>query len=427
MQEEKPGIIQRVGKALYNPDYKNFTLEDPNQKINGFTIAEIFGATKSSAGANVTVDNAQTLSAVWACVRAYAAPFSYFPIVLYNHKEGTRERVYKDPILSAINMPLPYMTRNVMMERAMMHVILWGNAYIEPLMERGVVSGFYIHHPSTVAVKVSGEEKDTVVVYDVKKKDGTARTLPARKMIHVAGLGDGLIGKSVIACAAEDIGLEIAVREYGANFFEKGGKPQGLLSFKQFLKADQKTQVEDAHAKARRNGGDLILGAEAHYQPFSVPPEDAQFLGTRYFSVTTIARWFGVPPWKIGALQEGATFSNIEEQGIGFLKDSLAPIVEKFESEFNNKLFGVDSDKRFEFDMEAYLRADSKATAELNRTNVQNGLKTMNEIRSKNGDNPIEGGDRLVIGANMIPVDLLESFYTQNKATQGQNENTNEQ
>ena len=96
--------------------------------------------------------------------------------------------------------------------------------------------------------------------------------------------------------------------------------------------------------------------------------------------------------------------------GIAFLKDAMAPIVEKFESEFNNKLLGPDSDLFLEFDMEAYLRADAIARAEQTRTRIQNGIKTPNQERAANGDNPLEGGDDLLIQSNMIRLKDIETL-----------------
>lgn len=401
-------------QSFFEKHIWNFTLEDPSRVLNGQTISEILGGGKKTAsGKNVTVDTALQFSAVWGCVQAFASPFSYFPVKLYRYAEdGTRERIYKDPILTALERPRLYMTRNTLMERAMVHLKLWGNAYIEPIRTGGrQITGFFIHHPTQVDVRIINEGGITeTVVYVVKDKSGTERPLTPNQIIHIAGLGDEVVGKSVIGYAREDIGLEMAARDYGSGFFADGGKPTGVLTFDSVLTKDQYQDIKEKHKLQKMQGGDLVIGANAKYTPFSIPPEDAQFLGTRIFGVTTIARWFGVPPWKIADLSNGSTFRNIEEMGIAFLKDAMAPVVEKFETAFNNVIFGPDSDMKIEIDMEAYLRADAVARAEMYRTGIQNGYKKINEVRAENGDNPVDNGDRPLIQSNMIPLDKIDDM-----------------
>lgn len=60
--------------------------------------------------------------------------------------------------------------------------------------------------------------------------------------------------------------------------------------------------------------------------------------------------------------------------------------------------------------MEAYIRADTTARAERNRTGIQNGYITPNEARAEENRNKMEGADRLFIQSNMMPLDKADTI-----------------
>ena len=60
-----------------------------------------------------------------------------------------------------------------------------------------------------------------------------------------------------------------------------------------------------------------------------------------------------------------------------------------------------------EFNLDALLRASLKDRMELYSKAVQNGLKTRNECRALENDQPLEGGDMLTAQSNLLPLDKL--------------------
>jgi phage portal protein BeeE len=138
-------------------------------------------------------------------------------------------------------------------------------------------------------------------------------------------------------------------------------------------------------------------------------PADQEFIMSGNFSIAAICRWFGVPLHKLSELDK-ATLNNVEQLAIEFLQDTISPIIEKIENEYETKCFTLPSeqDMELEFDMNSYLRADSVSRAEANRTAIQNGYMSPNEAAIQNGLPPIEGGDRRFIQMNMMPLDSVD-------------------
>jgi HK97 family phage portal protein len=145
----------------------------------------------------------------------------------------------------------------------------------------------------------------------------------------------------------------------------------------------------------------------------TIPPNDAQFLGTRQFSVLTIARWYGVPPEKLAELDR-ATYGNIEHNSIAFLSDTVVPILAKFEQEYTLKI--LDDAFYFEFDVDGYMRADIKSQAEVDRIYTSGGIRQINEVRKKKNWNPVEFGDNNFMQMNMT---TLENIVKGNVKTNG--------
>lgn len=384
-----------------NSDARAVNLEDPNAKIDGHTVAELFGVRQTKSGQYVTDDTALTFSAVWACIRIISGIPSYLPFQPFQKTSNGRTLASDHYLYDLITKrPNPHMSRQVFIERLVKNIISWGNGYaLIHANNLGTIEYFDLIKPKDVKVFREGGK----VGYKI---EGMEQAIPSSKMIHIPHLGDDIVGKSTISYAREDIGLEFATRDYGASIFGTGMRPPGILSTEQNLTDSQRKSLREAWQEHKNQGGDAVLYAGMKYQPVSIPPDDAQFLESRKFNATTIARWFGVPSDKIND-NDKATFSNIEHQAIAFLQDTIAPILSKIEAEFTYKTF-LPGERNFywEFNMDAYLRADSKARAEMFRTGIQNGYMTSNEIREKINLDKREGGDELYIQKNMQPIKM---------------------
>jgi len=413
---EKPALIQGLwNKYVWSPR----SLENPNTPINDLTITEILGGRKTRSGQSITSETALSISAVWACVRILGGIISYLPIKIYQKTaDGRDEYDHKLSLVLGRN-PNQYMNKVVFFDRMINHYSLWGNAYVEIIEGRdGYATSFNLLHPSQVDIIQDGYD----VVYVHTSKNET-RVIPSRLMVHVPNLGDDIVGKSVIRYAREDMGIELSATGYGADFFDGGTTPKEILIPKAPLKdkkqTDELLSAYISHKKSGKGTAVLPFGID-HKEVSGIPPEDAQFLQTRKFSVVTICRWFGVPPDKVYEMVQ-ATYNNIEHQSISFLQDTISPIVAKIEAEFTRKLFSMekDLDKYIEFNMDAYVRADSATKAELFKSGIQNGHMTPNEARLKQNLNKKEGGDDLLIQQNMTKLSLVGQQPQQNQKRNG--------
>jgi len=418
-----------------NPIKRLFGFHSRDKPVNkvGSGFSFLFGGTNS--GKAVNERSAMQTTAVYACVRILAEAVASLPLHVYQYNaEGGKERMADHPLYYLLHdEPNPEMTSFVFRETMMAHLLLWGNAYAQVIRDgRGRVLALYPLLPSKMEVsRAPGGE----LVYTYRRDFSETRannesrmiTLRHDEVLHIPGLGfDGLIGYSPIAMAKNAIGMALATEEYGAAFFANGAHPGGVLEHPGVIKDPQRVK-ESWNATYQGSGNAqrvAVLEEGMKFQAIGIPPEQAQFLQTRKFQLTEIARIFRVPPHMIGEL-ERASFSNIEQQSLEFVKYTLDPWVVRWEQSLQQSLIlpGEKPGLFVRFNLSGLLRGDYQSRMTGYATARQNGWMSANDIRELEDMNRIsaeEGGDLYLVNGNMLPLKDAGAFATKYRREENQ-------
>lgn len=367
---------------------------------------------RSSAGVDMSEDRALMYSAVFSAVKVISETVAMLPWRVYRINGDTQElqtNMRLDRILH--RRPNDEMTAFTFREYLVSCALLWGNGYAE--IERsgaGGIANLWPIHPSFVTPE---RDDNGRLVYRVDAENGGQPTyLPARQMYHLKGpTKDGVSGRSMISLARESWGLGIAAEQFGASFFGNGGVPGMVI-----------TETEDAPKMSpegatnmlesfdRRHKGSDKAGRTAYLErgfeikTIGVPQKDAQFIETRKHQITDVARWFRLPPHKIGDM-ENATFSNIEQQSIDFVVDSIQPWTERIEQEADVKLHDQNN-VITKINLNGLLRGDSAARGQFYNTLWNIGVLSTNQILRLEDMNPIgPEGDQRFVPLNMVTLE----------------------
>jgi HK97 family phage portal protein len=364
------------------------------------------------AGVTVNEDTALTYSAVWACVKVISEAIAALPWNIYQVVPGGRSLV-KNGVYDLLNRrPNPETSAFSFRETLVAHALTWGNGFAE--IERdagGRTIGLWIITPDRVKLN---RTEDGRLIYEIKDDHDDTYTLTPERLLHVHGLGfDGVSGYSPVRMAARAVGVGIASDTFAASYFANGTHVGGTVEVDGNLTPDQMKLMEEymnaGHRGPERAFAVKILGKGTTYKPFDMPLVDAQFLESRKFAVTDIARWFRVPPHKIADLDR-STNNNIEHQSIEFVNDTLVPWLVRLEQEINTKLI-VGSARNVQYsklDARAVLRGDLMARANYYRLMTQMGVMSINEVREleeMNGIGP--DGDERLVQINMTTLEKL--------------------
>ena len=383
------------------------------EKWTGSDIGDLL-----SGSSKVSAEKALTIDAVYACINLYARTLASMPLILYE-KKGVRgkERAVNHPLYRILHdEPNPNMSSYTFRQIMEASLKLTGNAYawIEYDADWRVKHLWPIQYN---CVYVNRSLKTGELYYDAVLYDGRYRRFRAFEMLHIPGLGfDGVSGKSPIKVFAETMGLALDVKKYGRKFFQNGARPGGVLKHPNSLSEEAQKRLakkfDAQYGGAANSGKTLVLEEGMDYQQVGIPPEEAQFLESRKFSVTEIARIYGLPPHMIGDL-ERSTFSNIESQDINFAKHSIMPECVNWEQELMRKLLTDEERIRYdiEFNMEGLVRGDLESRFRAYAIARQNGIYTVNDIRAKENMSNIDGGDEILAPLNMIPANLMDKYW----------------
>lgn len=297
------------------------------------------------------------------------------------------------------------------MELIGMRLAGWGNYFAKKVMVNGRLADL-IPYPTgdVTAMRIRGRK-----VYRIKRRndDGSMSANPSNPgtpvyddipdgpgcpVFHIPGMGfDGLQGVSPILMAAQTFGTAIAADKLAARFYSRGQQLGGIVKVKAPLanqsQADAiKMHWRDSHGGIRNSGDVAVLDAETDFQPITIAPEALQFLQSRQWQATEVARMFGVPPHLIGELEKSTSWgAGIEQQNIGFVAYTIRGYTDRVEQRFTRE-FGTRG-KPLEFDLDRLLRGSTMERFQAYGQAIGWGWMTRAEAREKERMKPIPGLD----------------------------------
>jgi HK97 family phage portal protein len=228
---------------------------------------------------------------------------------------------------------------------------------------------------------------------------------PGGDFLHIAGLSDnGLYGFSPIEKAQQAIGLGLATEKFGAKFFGNGSQLAGWVEMPAGSSPNEDQLKAFAEMWRRKfQGVDKawsvpVLANGAKYNAAQLPNDQAQFIETRKFSVSEIARLYRVPPHMIGDVERSTSWgSGIEEQGIGFVTYTLNPWIVRLERAFSQL---TPRGQYLKWNVNALLRGDIQSRYSAYQTAVAGGWLNRNEVRELEDMSPVDGLDEFLIPVN---------------------------
>lgn len=374
------------------------------------------------AGVAVTDERAVMLSAVWSCARVITETVGCLPLGFYKkNKDGTRD-VISDEDHYIVHLlkyaPNRQMSPSEFRQAMTLQLCLWGNAYA-----RIAWSGT---GPNVRPVGLRPLQPDRMRPYRLDNgdiqyhyhTDDRLMIFDQKDIFHLKIFStEGIVGLSPLAYARHSLGISIAQEKYAGTTFASGGRPSGVLTFSEFLSAEQREVArklyQDISNGPENSQNAWVLEGGSKYEPINIPPDDLQMLESRTFQISDIARFFRVPSHMINDTQKSTTWgSGLEQFNRHFIDYTIEPYLTAWEDKIRFSLLSRGEKKSVivEHNLEGLLRGDSKSRADYYSRMVQNGLMTRNEVRKKENLKPKDGGDDLTVQVNLTPADQLGSI-----------------
>lgn len=381
-------------------------VEDPTQPLtagdfNGWLINGVPGG----SGVPVSEGTAMGLTAYLRAISLISSSLAGLPIRVFYR--GSRMRVYQRTVLDN---PTSDQTPFEFWQTWYMHQLSWGNAYGRKLRDgAGTVRRIDIIHPSRVTVRKTSEGK----VFEVRGDNDRTEVLSSFDVAHLPFLSpDGQMGLSPLQACRTTLGAALAAERVTESFFRNGTKLSGIVKTDAQLTEPQATAIKSRwrqlFAGPDRSGEVAVLDSGATFTPLSLPPEDAQLLQSRSFSVSEIARMFGVPSHFLNDQEKATAWgSGIESMGIGYVVYTLLPRVKSTEQRITRELLpgGWDSGAwEARIDLKGLLQGDSASRSAFYRALMDMKAMTNHDIARLEDMDPPAGPPVFVMPSNMALV-----------------------
>lgn len=371
----------------------------------------------SDAAATVTIDTAFQISVVWACCKLISETIGSMPIKLYDlNKDGTRTRNFDHPVARLFAGRLnKWNTRIEFIETMTMQLVLQGNCYaLKQYNSAKEIIGLVPFMSQDMEVALT-EQND--IFYRYCPNTAGAKDYTQEQILHVRGMGNGIVGLSPLGYARNAMGIAQAAESAQTRIYGNGAKPSGILMIDKVLKDDQRDAIKTNFSDLESGTKDrlFVLEAGMKYEQISMTPQDIELLSTRKFQIEDLARFFGVPSVMINDTSASTVWGSGIQQIIGgFYKVGIRPYLERYEESFKQWLLKPDERLRMEieFDFQEFLRPDQAERIKMYAEAVAKGIMTPNEVRNQEGWADLDGGDQAFMQQQMIPLNMLGKLPT---------------
>lgn len=370
-------------RRLFGRGRRSTLIENPGVPLTAGALVDLF-TRRSKAGVQVDEAASWGISAFWRGVQINASTIAGLPV----DAERDDEVVPNEWLMA----PHPFWTWPEFVELIVSTRMVHGNFYA--LKVRDARSNVVVRtlplQPERVTPKLllgQGERFPTQKAFDVLDSRGQVMTAGEEDILHIPGFRyNGTRGLGVLDVLRETLGLSIALQDNAAHLFGRGTLASGVL------KTQARMEDEDVQVAKRRwretvggvdNAGDVIvMDMGLDFQQLTIPPEQAQFLESRNFSVREMARATGVPPHFLAA-QDATMGSSIEQDNLGLISYTLDPHLTVIKSRIDREILPPETTLKWR--TEKLRKGDSRARWGSYLIGRKAQALTVNEIRQAEG------------------------------------------
>jgi HK97 family phage portal protein len=331
---------------------------------------------------------------VFACIDSIASKVAMTNFYLEDQKGNI---IDKNPILDLIKKPNIFMTGYDFLYITTFNLILEGRALYK--IEKGELT----NKPKfLIPVKASRIEiKENKLVYTLLNNE----QIDGEDVLDIykPNPNNILQGLSVLEQARLEIESDVLSLKTYKKFNQQGAIPSGILTSDMSLSLSDldriKVEIEKKYTGVENFFKPLILGNGLKWQPISFDLEKLKFIESRKFTRDQILALFKVP--KAVLFADDVNRANSEAAKYWFIENTIKPyidfIVDKLQFDLLEKVFKTDLKLGYENpvpeDKDFQLQEDAT---------LVNKVFTINEVRTKRGLDPIEGGDAIYLDNGIV-------------------------
>ena len=375
---------------------------------------QVFGSLLFKGELNPTVSR---------CVDKISNTLSTLPVRLFSYTKSGKRLAVGHPLFHALENPAVEETPTMFYGQLVRHILLKGNAYLHINRDRsGDIVGFSLINPDDVIISRNDRFRK---IFSIK---GTKYT--EYEILHIPFNGpgyNGTIGVSPVQVHQELIELDDALLTYINVYFNNSIGTRYSLELGASYPS-RPADLDKLYASIVPVLNKYVTGA-SNAGKMMIPPPDsklskieqtsnvqAQLDSLLDFIESKIAEAFNVPYEVINS--KASKYNSLEAKQRDFLDNCILPLGNHICESFMKLLKPSEHNLFVSIDYKHMLSTDLKSTIEYLRQEVQSGLLSVNEARSKLGLDDIgEVGDTYWLPANLLPLtkDNIDAILAKSK------------
>ncbi len=375
--------------------------EDSSVKLDDVLLRALIN------GETITREKALTIPAIAGAVDFIAGTIASMPIKLYKYKQDVVTSVDNDNRVKLLNDDTGDTLNGFEFKKAMITDYLLGKGgYAVVRRNLNEVTGlFYVEDIKVTALK-NADPVYKKIQFNINAK--TYEYYDILKLLR--NTKDGATGTGVVSELSKALETAYQTLLYQLGLVKTGGNKKGFLKAQRKLGQDEINTLKTAWRQMYANNTEsvVVLNNGLEFQEASNSSVEMQLNESKKTLKDEIDNIFHIKP------DYYQTF-----------KECLYPIIKAFESALNSTLL-LENEKKwlyFSFDVKEILKASIKERYEAHKIALEKGWTTINEVRTAENMNRIEGLDVINVGLGAVLYDTeKQEYYTPNTDTTKSNE-----
>lgn len=381
---------------------------DLNQQISSLVTGKSYSLgdseTNSTEVSTVDEETSLKIAALYQGLTIICDTIASLPVYLYKEQEGFDELLSTDERSLALSHQANEVLSAFNLKRSLLKdLILYGNGYAK-IDRSGEKIGIYYLPNSIVTPK-----KDNSGYYfevqsystDVSGENNAAEVVAFEDMIVLImhNTYNSITGVGLLDYASDILALSSEETKYMYGLLANGLSAKAILSvpnaFKREVKAQLRNDIREYYSGTNNAGKLMIMEGDVKVLPLTLSPTDMKLIENKNFTISEIARFLNIPKHMLNLDRQQGTYSNITQERLQLLTNTLTPYVAIMEQAFNQKLLEESEIGKyyFKFDTSELMKMTPEDQSNYMINLKKEKIVTVEEVRSALG----LGGDAATI------------------------------
>ena len=323
------------------------------------------------------------------------------PLYAYRKQGDARDQTEGDSLDTLLSKPMPRLSTVHLIAHIAQSLLIHGNAVVAKVRGRDRDAPPEMLWPLDWAqLSAYGEPGGTIEWWATYQFGHEERFVAAADTVHFAwpAPDGGEVGVSPIEKLGVTVRIEDAAQREQTSTFRNGIRPSAAVSVDmQNPKKEQldliKGYVDIAHRGMDNTGSWLFTGANTKITPLSWNPVEAALIDQRKLNREEIGMVYDMAGPLMGDLEHG-TYSNVSEMLRSLYRDVVPPWTELIVQTLQAQLIDQEPawlDRFARFDFSDKLKGDPTEQAQVDKSDVDTGIRTRDEARDGRGLPPMGG------------------------------------